>query len=82
MSLLQETVFERLLPRYERAFGAPPPFRSASLDEVIAHMRDRLATVEQAPAQNTAPNSERNRPVVAPPRNRTVRPIDPIHAVH
>ena len=24
MSLLQEATFERLLPRYERAFGGPP----------------------------------------------------------
>lgn len=42
MSLLHEVAFERLLPKYERTFGGPPPFKIASNEEVVEHMRERL----------------------------------------
>jgi hypothetical protein len=42
MSALQEIAFQRLLPKYERVFGEPPPFTAATVDEAVAFMRDRL----------------------------------------
>jgi len=42
MDILQETLFRRLLDRYERTFGELPPFRTATLDDAIAYMRKRL----------------------------------------
>ena len=42
MSLLQEATLDRLWARYERAFGAPPPIQSATIDEAIAYLRDAL----------------------------------------
>ena len=60
MSLLHEATFERLLPRYERAFGGPPPFSSAPLDEVVEHMRHRLraaGAIGQPAAEIQSPNA-------------------------
>ena len=42
MSLLQKATLDRLWARYERAFGAPPPIQSATIDEAIAYLRDAL----------------------------------------
>lgn len=42
MSLLEKAIFERLYPRYQRAFGEPPPFQTADVDEAVAYMRSRL----------------------------------------
>jgi len=42
MDILQETLFNRLLARYERTFGELPPFRVATLSDAIAYMKDRL----------------------------------------
>lgn len=47
MSLLNQITFERLLPQYERAFGGPPPFASATVEEAVAYMRDRLRNCDQ-----------------------------------
>jgi len=37
---VQEATLDRLWARYERAFGAPPPIQSATIDEAIAYLRD------------------------------------------
>jgi len=37
-------VFERLVPKYERRFGAMPPVRSADVEEVNRLMREALAS--------------------------------------
>jgi hypothetical protein len=42
MSTLQEITFLRLLPKYERVFGEPPPFTATTVDDAVAFMRDRL----------------------------------------
>ena len=42
MDILQETLFERLLSRYERTFGELPPFKVMTLGDAISYMRDRL----------------------------------------
>jgi len=42
MSLLQEAALDRLWVRYEKAFGAPPPIQTATIDETIAYLRDAL----------------------------------------
>ena len=42
MDILQETLFRRLLDRYEKRFGELPPFQVATLTEAIAYMRERL----------------------------------------
>lgn len=39
---LQEAVFQRLLPRYERSSSDEPPFTGATVEEAIAHMREQL----------------------------------------
>ena len=44
MNLLQEAILDRLWARYERAFGVPPPMRSASLVDAIAFLRAALDT--------------------------------------
>lgn len=46
MNVLLETAFNRLLTKYERTFGEQPPFTNATAEEVIAHMRERLAAHE------------------------------------
>jgi hypothetical protein len=48
--VLLETAFGRLLSRYERIFGEPPPFTAATADEVVAHMRRRLREADGAAA--------------------------------
>jgi hypothetical protein len=48
MDILQESLFLRLLARYERTFGEAPPFRTASLGDAIDYMRDRLGACENA----------------------------------
>lgn len=68
MDLLLETAFNRLLPKYERTFGELPPFSSAPVEEVVSHMRRRLAEVPDAdkagisyashPATFRGPNAE------------------------
>ena len=42
MNLVKENLFERLLRRYERRFGGPPPITVATLDEAIAYVREKL----------------------------------------
>lgn len=42
MSLIQEAAFMRLLPKYEKAFGEPPPLGNVSVDEALEYMRNRL----------------------------------------
>ncbi len=44
MNLLEEAILDCLWARYVRAFGAPPPIRSASLDDAIAFLRTALET--------------------------------------
>jgi hypothetical protein len=47
---LQEVLFERLRHRYERACQDEPPFRSASVDEALSYLRQRLSQGEDATA--------------------------------
>lgn len=48
---LAAIVFERLLSRYEKRFGAPPPIRAGDVDEVNRLMRRDLGFAEgDAPA--------------------------------
>jgi len=42
MDVLLDATFDRLLSKYERTFGEPPPYDAASADEVVSHMRRRL----------------------------------------
>lgn len=42
MTLQQEILFERLVPRYERAFGAEPSVDGLPLDEAVKVIRARL----------------------------------------
>lgn len=42
MNVVLESAFDRLLTKYERTFGEPPPFTAATAEEVIAYMRRRL----------------------------------------
>lgn len=51
MEILQETLFKRLLARYERVFGNPPPFKAATLDDAIDYLRTRLG---EGPAGDAA----------------------------
>jgi hypothetical protein len=39
---LEEAVFMRLAPRYQRLSDNPPPFTNASLDEALRYMREQL----------------------------------------
>jgi len=55
MNLLLETAFDRLLSRYVRTFGEQPPFTSATAEEVIGHMRRRLAETRAADGFPRAP---------------------------
>ena len=43
MSLLQETVLDRLWTKYEHRFGHPPPIASATFEEAIAEIRKARA---------------------------------------
>ncbi len=55
MNLLLETAFDRLLSRYVRTFGEQPPFTRATAEEVIGHMRRRLAETRAADGFAPAP---------------------------
>ncbi len=52
---LQEILFERLAPRYERAGLEEPPFRSAPLDEALAYVRAKLTGRNGNQTQPMAP---------------------------
>ena len=43
MSLQQELLFERLLPKYVRRFARLPTFAAADVDQAVAFMRQALA---------------------------------------
>jgi len=43
MSLQQEILLERLLPKYERRFGKPPPIDASDLESVITLRQHALA---------------------------------------
>lgn len=46
---LEEVVFSRLLPRFERSPDLPaPPATSMTVEQAIAHMRDALAADAEA----------------------------------
>lgn len=72
MSLLEEAIFERLYPRYARAFGEPPPFQTAKLDEAVAYMRSRLRAHANETARNIGARrwGEMNRQRPGPARAR------------
>jgi len=43
MTMQHEILFERLLPKYERAFGDAPPVEGLPVDEAVKIIQDRLA---------------------------------------
>ena len=42
MSLHEEILFERLLPKYERRFGEEPPVAGLPVEEAVRIMRDKV----------------------------------------
>ena len=42
MSLHEEILFERLLPKYERRFGEEPPVAGLSVEEAVRIMREKV----------------------------------------
>jgi hypothetical protein len=59
MSTFQEITFHRLLPKYERVFGEPPPFTATTVDEAVAFMRDRLlGHPDQSASRRVEPATE------------------------
>ena len=55
MSALDEAIFERLYPRYERTFGEAPPLHEASVEEAVAEMRSRLRAHASEAARSLGP---------------------------
>ncbi len=69
MSLLQETVLDRLWTKYEHRFGHPPPIASATFEEAIAEIRKALDAPAQKPDAAYCHNEISNtggRPIHAP----------------
>lgn len=42
MSLHEEILFERLLPKYERRFGEEPPVAGLPVEEAVRIMREKV----------------------------------------
>jgi hypothetical protein len=57
MSLIEEHLFERLLNRYEKRFGAQPPLTVATVDEAVQRLRQDLAAMPP-PLPPAASNGE------------------------
>ena len=68
MSLLQQTVLDRLWTKYEHRFGHPPPIASATFEEAISEIRlalNRRETGQGAYCHNDIANSA-GRPIQPP----------------
>ncbi|MEX2614501.1 MAG: hypothetical protein WD767_00225 [Alphaproteobacteria bacterium] len=69
MSLMQETVLDRLWTKYEHRFGHPPPIASASFEEAISKIRMALDGREAGPAvpyRHNEINNSGGMPIQAP----------------